>query len=194
MILCFATNNQHKIAEISRILGGSFKIHSLLEIGCYQELPESQDTLEGNSLEKAGFIYQNYNQACFADDTGLEVNALHGEPGVLSARYAGEQKNSNDNMDLLLRNLKGIVNRSARFRTVITLVSSGGIKQFEGKVDGHILKERRGTKGFGYDPIFVPEGFNKTFAELSMDDKNKISHRGQAFKKLAQYLRTYPIQ
>jgi len=192
--LCFATNNQHKIEEISQILGEAFSIQSLEEVGCDQELPENQDTLEGNSLEKARFIYQTYHQPCFADDTGLEVDVLNGEPGVLSARYAGDQKNSNDNIDLLLKNLNGISERSARFRTVITLVSSDGIRQFEGKVEGKILCERKGVQGFGYDPVFVPDGHNRTFAELSMDEKNKISHRGQAIKKLVHYLKTNPIK
>lgn len=192
--LCFATNNPHKIEEISKILGGQFKIQSLKEIGCDQDLPENQDTLEGNSLEKAKFIYHTYKQPCFADDTGLELDALNGKPGVLSARYAGEKKNSDDNIDLLLKNLKGITDRSARFRTVITLINSKGTKQFVGIVEGHIMYERRGTKGFGYDSIFVPEGYNKTFAELSMEEKNRISHRGMAFKKLVQYLKANPIQ
>jgi len=186
--LCFATNNKHKIEEISQILGESFRIQSLENIGCYQELPENQNTLEGNSLEKARFVFQNYDKACFADDTGLEVNALNGEPGVFSARYAGYQKDSNDNIDLLLKNLKGIKERSARFRTVITLVSSGNVIQFEGEVKGYITTEKKGNCGFGYDPVFIAEGYNNTFAELSINEKNKISHRGLAFKKLINYL------
>lgn len=191
--LCFATNNKNKIAEISQILGESFEILSLEEIGCNLELPENQSTLEGNSSEKANFVYQNFNQACFADDTGLEVDALNGEPGVRSARYAGDQKDSMENIDLLLKNLTGISDRTARFRTVITLVSSKEVKQFEGKVEGSIILEKRGVNGFGYDPIFVPEGYDETFAELSMDEKNIISHRGIAFRKLVNYLNNHSI-
>jgi XTP/dITP diphosphohydrolase len=186
--LCFATNNKHKIAEINKLLGEAFKIQSLEEIGCRQELPENQNTLEGNSLEKAKFVFDHFNEPCFADDTGLEVDALNGAPGVISARYAGDQKNSDDNIDLLLKNLEGIEERNARFRTVITLVSSKGTKQFEGKVEGYILKNKKGNRGFGYDPIFIPKGHTRTFAELTMDEKNTISHRGRAFKKLVDYL------
>ena len=191
--LCFATNNKNKIEEISQILGETFRILSLENIGCYQELPENQNTLEGNSLEKAKFVFQSFDKACFADDTGLEVKALKGEPGVFSARYAGDQKDSNDNIDLLLKNLSGIKERSARFRTVITLVSSDEVRQFEGEVTGYITTEKKGNHGFGYDPVFIPDGYNNTFAELSMDEKNKISHRGRAFKKLVNYLIHHPI-
>lgn len=187
--LCFATNNQHKIEEISQMLGKAFKILSLKDIGCAEELPENQHTLEGNSLEKAKYVFEKYEHACFADDTGLEVDALNGKPGVLSARYAGNQKNSDDNIDLLLKDLKGVSKRSARFRTVITLITPNGIHQFEGKVEGYILNERRGHHGFGYDPVFIPEGFNETFAELPLDRKNAISHRGMAFRKLVEHLK-----
>lgn len=171
------------------MLGQDFKIESLEDIGCLKELPETQSTLEANSMEKAKYVYDHFNLPCFADDTGLEVDALHGEPGVHSARYAGNQKNSSDNIKLLLKNLNGKENRSARFRTVITLVTSSGIKQFEGRVEGDIIRERKGDKGFGYDPIFVPYGYEKTFAELNMDEKNRISHRGQAIAKLVEYLK-----
>jgi XTP/dITP diphosphohydrolase len=191
--LCFATNNLFKIAEISQILGDEFKIQSLKDIGCFQELPENQDTLEGNSLEKAQYVFDNYHTSCFADDTGLEVKALEGDPGVMSARYAGMQKDSNDNIDLLLKNLLKVKNREARFRTVITLITSQGINQFEGIVEGVILTSRRGSQGFGYDPIFQPSGYSKSFAELSMMEKNMISHRALAFRKLVNYLKTNPI-
>lgn len=191
--LCFATNNRNKIAEISQILGRDFAILSLDDIGCKQELPENQDTLEGNSLEKARFVFDRYGISCFADDTGLEVDALNGDPGVLSARYAGEQKNSDDNIQLLLSNLTGKKNRSARFRTVITLVCPRDTKQFEGTVEGRILSSRRGEKGFGYDPVFQPVGSSRSFAELSMKEKNQISHRALAFRELVEYLKENPI-
>jgi len=193
VFLCFATNNQNKIAEIGQILGDEFKIQSLKDIGCTKELPENQNTLEGNSLEKAQFVYDYYHFSCFADDTGLEVEALHGDPGVISARYAGVQKDSNDNIDLLLKNLLHMENREAQFRTVITLITPRGMKQFEGKVEGEILTSRRGDQGFGYDPIFRPVGYSKTFAELSMREKNNISHRALAFRKLVNYLKTNPF-
>jgi len=191
--LCFATNNQNKIAEIGQILGDEFKIQSLKDIGCSEELPENQNTLEGNSLEKAQYVFDHYQSSCFADDTGLEVEALNGDPGVISARYAGMQKDSNDNIDLLLSNLNNAKNRNAQFRTVITLVSQGGVKQFEGLIKGEILTSRRGDKGFGYDPIFQPAGYTKSFAELSMTEKNSISHRAIAFRKLVTYLKTNPF-
>jgi XTP/dITP diphosphohydrolase len=191
--LCFATNNQHKIAEISRMLGDDFEIQSLRDIGCMEELPENQSTLEGNSLEKARFVYDQFKIPCFADDTGLEVDALKGGPGVKSARYAGIQKNSSDNINLLLKNLKGENNRTARFRTVITLVTSYETRQFEGSIEGRIIRERKGDQGFGYDPVFVPNGYEKTFAELNMDEKNRISHRGLAIAKLVEHLKTRPI-
>ena len=191
--LCFATNNLNKIAEIGQILGDEFKIHSLNDIGCFIELPENQDTLEGNSLEKARYVFDNYHTSCFADDTGLEVKALKGEPGVMSARYAGLQKDSNDNIDLLLKNLLHEKERNARFRTVITLITPTGVNQFEGIIEGEILSTRRGKRGFGYDPIFQPSGYSKSFAELSMDEKNKISHRAIAFRKLVNHLKTNSI-
>ena len=191
--LCFATNNLNKIAEIGQILGNEFKILSLNDIGCFQELPENQDTLEGNSLEKARYVFDNYQTSCFADDTGLEVEALNGDPGVMSARYAGIQKDSNDNIDLLLKNLRNVKTRHARFRTLITLITPKGVNQFEGKIEGEILSSRRGNQGFGYDPVFQPSGFSKSFAELSMIEKNKISHRALAFRKLVNFLKTNSI-
>lgn len=191
--LCFATNNLNKIAEIGQILGDEFKIQSLNDIGCFMELPENQDTVEGNSLEKAQYVFDNFHTSCFADDTGLEVKALEGDPGVMSARYAGSQKDSKDNIDLLLKNLLNVKNRDARFRTVITLITPEGVNQFEGIIEGEILTSRRGNQGFGYDPVFQPSGYSKSFAELSMMEKNMISHRALAFRKLVNYLKTNPI-
>src|SRR5687768_3233607 len=176
--LCIASNNRHKIEEIRDIIGSTFKVVNLEDIGCFEELPETKDTLEGNSLQKAEYVLQHYNVPCFADDSGLEVDALNGEPGVYSARYAGPQRNSSDNIDLLLKNLGDNSNRRARFRTVITLV---GLEPkpifFEGVVKGSIINSKRGTSGFGYDPIFVPERHNKTYAEMSLQEKSLFSHR-----------------
>jgi len=190
MELCFATNNLHKLEEIRAILGGPFQIQSLHDIGCFEELAEDQDTLEGNSLQKAQYIFDHYHVGCFADDTGLEVEALNGAPGVYSARYAGPQRNSADNIDLLLKNLSGQSNRKARFRTVITLVQPKGTKQFEGIVNGTILHHLKGSGGFGYDPVFLPDGFEKTLAQMTMEEKNKISHRARAVEKLVTFLRS----
>ncbi|MEK6783070.1 MAG: non-canonical purine NTP diphosphatase [Bacteroidota bacterium] len=188
MNLCIATNNPDKVEEFRAIVGDKIQVLSLAEIGCYEELFEEQDTLEGNSLQKAEYVFNAYKIPCFADDTGLEVEALGGEPGVYSARYAGEQRNPEDNMALLLKNLRGVVNRQARFRTVITFVQESGLHQFEGIVEGTILEERKGKGGFGYDPIFLPKGFSKTLAEMSMEEKNQISHRARATQKLVEFL------
>ncbi len=188
MDICFDSNNAHKIEEIAAILGNKFEVMSLKDIGCHEELPEERDTLEGNSLQKAEYVFQKYNVPCFADDTGLEVEHLNGAPGVYSARYAGDQRNAEDNMDLLLKNLEGKSNRKARFRTVITLIQPSGLHQFEGIVEGTILNERRGKGGFGYDPIFLPDGYTKTLAEMSMEEKNQISHRARATEKLVEFL------
>jgi XTP/dITP diphosphohydrolase len=185
---CFATNNSHKIEEIRALLGPFFQLKSLEDIGCFEELAETQPTIEGNSLQKAQYVFHNYQVSCFADDTGLEVNALQGEPGVLSARYAGENKSSEDNITLLLKNLQNCKDRKARFKTIITLVQQGSVNVFEGIVWGEILFERRGTMGFGYDSVFKPDGFDKTFAEMSLSDKNLISHRAMAVKKLINFL------
>ncbi len=160
------------------------------DIGCNEEIPEEQPTLEGNARQKSMYIFKRYNYSCFADDTGLEIEALNGEPGVYSARYAGEEKNAEANMKKVLTKMAKINNRNARFRTVISLVINGDEKQFEGIVEGKILMEKRGIAGFGYDPIFQPEGFNLTFAEMKLEDKNKISHRGRAVEKLVKYLQT----
>lgn len=188
MKICFATNNKNKVKEISAALGGRFEILTLSEIGCDQELPENQKTIEGNSLEKTQFVWSNYGIPCFGDDTGLEVEALNGEPGVYSARYAGPACNAEDNMDLLLSNLKGESNRAARFKTVITLFTKDEPLQFEGIAEGSIRTERSGAEGFGYDPIFEPRGYDITFAEMSTGEKNEISHRGLAVKKLIAFL------
>jgi XTP/dITP diphosphohydrolase len=188
--LCAATNNRHKLEEIRDIINIDIILLSLEEIGCFEELPETRTTLEGNSLQKAEYVFGNYGVPCFADDTGLEVEALNGEPGVFSARYAGDEKNSDDNIDLLLKKLSATPNRNARFRTVVTLV---GIVQspvfFEGFISGTIIKDRRGGSGFGYDPIFVPVGNDKTFAEMTLQEKSQLSHRAIAIKKLESYLK-----
>ena len=186
--LCFATNNAHKLEEIQAILGDSFELISLKDINCTEELPETGNTLEANSLEKARYLYEHYQVNCFADDSGLEVHALGDEPGVDSAHYAGPQRSHADNVNLLLANLAGKTDRSARFRTVITLIQNGEMSQFEGSIKGQIISELRGTEGFGYDPIFVPEGYGTTFAEMSLAEKGKISHRAKAFEKLVAYL------
>lgn len=186
--LCFATNNAHKLEEIQAILGDSFKLISLAETGCKEELPETGNTLEANSLQKAQYLYDHYQVNCFADDSGLEVDALGGEPGVDSAHYAGPQRSHADNINLLLKNLAGKTNRSAKFRTVITLIQHGKMFQFEGIIKGQIISELRGSEGFGYDPVFVPEGYETTFAEMSLAQKGEISHRAKAFEKLVAFL------
>ena len=186
--LCFATNNAHKLEEIQAILGDSFELISLAATGCKEELPETGNTLEANSLQKAQYLYDHYHINCFADDSGLEVDALEGEPGVDSAHYAGPQRSHADNVNLLLKNLANKNDRSAKFRTVITLIQDGEVTQFEGNIKGRIISELRGSKGFGYDPVFVPEGYETTFAEMSLTEKGKISHRAKAFGKLVDYL------
>ena len=195
MKIVFATNNAHKLSEIKDILGEGFEVLSLSDIGCHYDIPETAGTLEGNALLKAQYIHDHYHINCFADDTGLEVEALNGAPGVFSARYAGgEGHDSEANMSKLLAELKEKSNRKARFRTVIALIEceEGTTKPkttcFEGIVEGHITKERHGSEGFGYDPIFMPDGYDKTFAELGMEIKNHISHRARAVEKLAQFL------
>jgi XTP/dITP diphosphohydrolase len=189
--ICFATNNQHKIDEMAALLGGHFHLLSLHEIGCEVELAEDFFTLEQNSKQKGEYIFKNYGVPCFADDSGLEVAALNGEPGVFSARYAGPQRNSDDNMNLLLQKLMGVQNREAQFRAVITLFElNGSMNQFEGVVRGKIIDDKRGNMGFGYDPIFVPDGFSKTLAEMAMEEKNKISHRALAVQRLVDYLKS----
>ena len=190
MELVFATNNQHKLEELQAILGNHFKLLSLNDIGCDEEIPEDHPTLEGNASQKAYFIFNKFGYNCFADDTGLEIEALNGEPGVYSARYAEEEKSAEANMNKVLQKLAKIKSRDARFRTVISLVIDGAEKQFDGVVEGEILTEKRGVSGFGYDPIFQPKGFLQTFAEMNLTDKNKISHRGRAVEKLVFYLKS----
>jgi len=186
--LCFATNNRHKLEEIEAMLGESFRLRTLAEIGCTDELPETQPTIAGNARQKAAYIWEHFGVSCFADDTGLEVEALNGEPGVYSARYAGEARDARENTALLLRNLSGKANRRARFRTVITLVLDGKYHDFEGIVEGEIIEAPRGTGGFGYDPVFQPLGSDRTFAEMSLEEKAELSHRGRAFRKLVDFL------
>ncbi|HEY0740957.1 MAG TPA: non-canonical purine NTP diphosphatase [Chryseosolibacter sp.] len=188
MRLCFATNNKHKIQEVAFAIKNKITILSLNDIGCFEELPETRDTLEGNSLQKAEYVYNNFSIPCFADDTGLEVPVLNNAPGVYSARYAGEHKNSDDNINLLLKNLSGISDRRAQFRTIITLIGLDKIYTFEGIVKGTITTERKGTAGFGYDPVFIPEGHTKSFGEMSLEEKHQLSHRAIAVSKLTDFL------
>ncbi|WP_343588967.1 non-canonical purine NTP diphosphatase [Flavobacterium sp.] len=190
MKLVFASNNKNKIAEIQSMLPESIKILSLEDINCLDDIPETADTIEGNAILKADYVTQKYGYDCFADDTGLEVLALNGEPGVYSARYAGEQKNADDNMNKLLEALKNEKNRDAQFKTVITLNLEGKQYLFTGIAKGEITNTKTGTNGFGYDPIFKPENFDKTFAELPLETKNTIGHRGKAVKQLIDFLNT----
>lgn len=187
--ICFATNNQHKLDEVKKQLAGSeFHVVSLNEIGCFDELPETQDTLEGNSWQKADFVFKKFGTSCFADDTGLEVAALNGAPGVHSAYYGGEQRSSDANIQRLLDNLHNEQNRAAQFRTIITFIEPAGIHTFEGIVQGKILTEKKGSHGFGYDPVFQPEGYDRSFAEMSIDEKNNLSHRARAVAKFISFL------
>lgn len=187
--LVFATNNAHKLEEIRAILGDKVEILSLNDINCHADIPETADTLQGNAALKAQYIYENYGLDCFADDTGLEVEALNGAPGIYSARYAGgEGHDSEANMKKLLSEMQDKDNRKARFRTVICLIEGGEEHFFEGIVNGSIIRERKGGAGFGYDPVFMPDGYSETFAEMGNDEKNKISHRARAVQKLCEYL------
>lgn len=186
--LVIATHNKHKLEEIQKVLGDKIKIVSLRDLGCNEDIPETGTTLKENAYQKAKYVWDKYGKNCFADDTGLIVEALNGAPGVYSARYAGEHCSFDDNIDLLLENMEGKTNRNARFETVICLIQDGKEQYFEGKCDGCILTERYGRGGFGYDPIFMPNGYGESFAELSMEEKNKISHRGKATDKLIKYL------
>lgn len=187
--LVFATNNRHKLEEVGDVLKDQLRILSLKEINCFDDIPETADTLEGNALIKATHVYDTYGYDCFADDTGLEVEALGGRPGVYSARFAGEDQNAARNMEKLLRELEGSTNRRARFRTVVALIEGGKVSYFEGKIEGQIIEQQRGSAGFGYDPVFVPDGYSQTFAELGSELKNKISHRALAVKELIEYLK-----
>ena len=188
MEIVFATSNEYKAAEIQKLLPDHIKVQTLKDIGCQEEVPETSETVEGNASQKSNYVSDNYQVNCFADDTVLEVDALNGRPGVYSARYAGPQRSAEDNMSLLLSELQGMKNRSARFRTVISLILDGEEYLFEGVVEGVITTEKSGSDGFGYDPIFQPRGFNKTFSEMKMEEKNAISHRGRAVKKLVAFL------
>lgn len=191
--LVFATNNRHKLEEVSAMTGGTVKIVSLAEIGCHDNIPETADTFQGNALQKAAYVYEHFGLPCFADDSGLEVDCLEGIPGVLSARYAGEHGNSEANIAKLLDAMKGSENRKADFKTVVALILPDGKTEFfEGRVDGVITMEKRGEGGFGYDPIFIPDGYDKTFAELGENIKNKISHRAKAIAALCEYLKRLP--
>lgn len=186
--IVFATNNKHKLHEIRHLTEGHLKIRSLADIGCNDEIPETADTLEGNALLKARFVKENYGYDCFADDTGLEVDALGGRPGVYSARYAGTGHDFRANMLKLLAEMDGVTNRKARFRTVIVLILGDKQYFFNGQVEGNIIREMRGSEGFGYDPVFMPDGYQITFAEMPLSEKNKISHRAVAATQLAAFL------
>ena len=188
MKIVFATNNPNKIVEIKDLLPEEIQILSLKDINCNEQLPETQNTLEGNAKQKAEFVFTNYGYNCFADDTGLEIEALNNGPGVYSARYAGDDCSPNDNMQKVLQKLEGENNREAKFRTVIALIMNGKTLLFEGECKGEITKEKKGKKGFGYDPIFNPKGFEKTFSQMSKQEKGTISHRGIATRKLVEFL------
>jgi len=194
MQLVFATNNDHKLKEIRDILGDSFKLLSLKDLNIEEDIPENEPSLEGNAMNKARHVYGILNMNVFADDTGLEIDVLNGLPGVHSARFAGEDKNSDDNIDKLLDLMGSSENRKARFRTIIALILDGKEYIFEGISEGTIISERRGREGFGYDPVFVPAGSNFTYAEMPLNDKNKISHRARAFNKLKEFLYQYNLK
>lgn len=189
MKFIFATNNENKVEEVLKQCGDQIEIVSLQQAGIVEDIPETSDTIEGNAIQKAQYLWDAYQVNCFADDTGLCIEALHGEPGVLSARYAGPEKEASKNMNLVLEKLTGISNRRAFFQTTIALVENGELKTFTGKVEGEITTELSGRKGFGYDPIFKPNGATKTFAEITMEEKNLISHRGKAVRQLIDYLK-----
>ena len=186
--LVFATGNPHKVLEVKALLNERYEIKSLKDIGCEEDIPETSLSLEGNALLKARYVVEHYGLDCFSEDTGLEVAALDGEPGVYSARYAGAGKDPEANIDLLLKKLEGEENRSARFRTVIALIQNGKEHTFEGIINGHISRKRRGESGFGYDPVFIPDGYEHSFAEMSQTEKNAISHRGRAIRNFLAFL------
>ena len=187
--LIFATGNAGKAKEVGQLLDGIMEVKSLKDIGFTEEIPEDHPTLEANAIQKARYIYDRYEEDCFAEDTGMEVMELNGAPGVYSARYAGPKRNDQDNMNLVLNNLADKKDRSAQFRTVVALILDGKLHTFEGIVTGKIAKEKTGEKGFGYDPIFIPDGYQISFAEMEAEEKNKISHRGRAIKKLIKFLK-----
>jgi XTP/dITP diphosphohydrolase len=193
--LVFATNNKHKLEEITKLLRNDIKLLSLSDIACFDEIPENQDTLEGNAIQKARFVYDKYHKDCFADDTGLEVEGLNGRPGVFSARYSGpedpgvsNEKRSDANIRKLIREMKDIKNKKAAFRTIICLIIKGNEFLFEGKVNGSLISIKRGSNGFGYDPIFIPSGYSITYAEMTIEEKNQISHRARAIAQLINFL------
>jgi len=186
--LIFATNNLHKLTEIQALIGDNFILKSLQQIGCTEDIPETEPTLEGNALLKAQYIFNKFGKNCFADDTGLEIEALDGRPGVFSARYATNGHDFDANIDKVLEELAGVENRKARFRTVIALILEGSVHYYEGIVKGEIITERKGIKGFGYDPVFLPDGYDQTFAEMPLSEKNKISHRARAVSQLVDFL------
>jgi len=188
MKIVFATNNQNKVNEVQSLLPKNISILSLKDIGCTEDIPETQPTIEGNAIQKAQYVKEHYGYDCFADDTGLEVHALNGEPGVFSARYAGPQRNAEDNMNKLLQNLEAKEDRSAQFKTVVALILDGKQHTFTGICEGTIINEKRGDKGFGYDPIFMADGFTETFAQISLEEKNRVGHRGKAVQKLIDFL------
>ena len=188
MKILFATSNKNKALEIQKLIPEGFEILTLNDIDLQEEIPETSDTIEGNAIQKTNFIVENFGIDCFADDTGLEIEALNGEPGVYSARYAGEEKDPNKNMDLVLKKMQGITNRKARFKTIISLSLDNKSYLFEGVVEGIIRKDKVGNLGFGYDPIFEPENIGRTFAEMTIEEKNNISHRGRAFEKMIHFL------
>jgi len=188
MKFIFATSNPNKVREVNEMLGQQFEVQSLKDIGVTEDIPETADTFEGNALQKARWIYERYNCDCFSEDTGLEVEALHMAPGVITARYAGPSRDANDNMDLVLKNLKGQSNRKAQFRTAVALIVNGKEYVFEGICKGKITQEKIGEGGFGYDPIFIPEGYTQTFAELPKSVKNEVSHRAKAVAHLVNFL------
>ncbi|MBR2437901.1 MAG: RdgB/HAM1 family non-canonical purine NTP pyrophosphatase [Bacteroidales bacterium] len=196
MEIVFATGNQHKVVEAQKALGDSFALIMPKELGLTEDIPEDGDTLEKNAIQKAEYLWNKFGKNCFADDTGLEVDALGGAPGVYTARYAGPDKGSDANMEKLLAELsavearEGNISRTARFRTVVALIMNGELKTFEGVMEGEIARTRSGSEGFGYDPVFIPQGYNCTIAEISLDEKNAISHRGKAMRSLAEYLNT----
>jgi len=190
MQLVFATNNLNKLKEVQSFIPSSIKLLSLKDIGCFEDVPETQNTIKGNAIQKAKYIKEHYGYNCFADDTGLEVETLNNEPGVFSARYAGPKRDANDNMDLLLKNLKDKPNRNAQFKTVVALHINDKLETFTGICKGEITQTKKGNKGFGYDPIFMPNGYTKTFAEIDLKLKNKIGHRGKAVALLVQFLGT----
>ena len=188
MKFVFATRNKHKVAEIQLLIPNPIRVLSLHDVHCMEDIPETTPTIEGNASQKAFYVYEKYHHNCFADDTGLEIEALSGNPGVRSARYAGEDMNEENNIRKVLNEMDGIAHRKARFKTVISLVIDGREMQFDGLMHGSIIHEKRGSNGFGYDPIFIPDGYSRTFAEMDLSEKNKISHRAMAVNKLVEYL------